>query len=878
MSNIGNKMKLFGLMGLLLMLATSVNANVFSNMVNHPDKPGLTYSFSEGVFNTLIANEDGWHVQDRILIDSRYDVPESIVLYDDGSGAIVAKQNRVSFIPFNEDGFSNGEFHVLLNLPDTFNNYQIKISSRHNLILVMGETYLVQYEIIENEAIEVGQYSVADFVLPNPFRSHLHPDGTIIDFSGRVYPWNGTNYTAPVTIARLAEMDYSDKLILDENDGLIVVEAYEGNLLQFNWPLTEEASGEVIASNWGWQQYGYRGISSDSSIVLAQSTPFNAWIFDPNDPTAYNNINYDYPHWLKSYHDIVDEHVFEFRPVLVDGVLWLGPLKIEQDGTDYRFDYFNPLSLSNFDLLLGGHGSSRWVNELQQLSSELAIGLSRYSLNNDGQIEAKTVLETQSQGEWAQFIMAEPLAENVFTLVLNPNNNQLYAQIYQGDELLSEFPVYNPGYFDGRPIYRGSSRPVISGNNYVYFEVFHKLFYCHIAQLEVISDCRQIEVEELIYPNIAAYKDGIIYWGSHRSRFITISHVDDELRVEEKWSEHFDEDCCVEKVFYNPLTDRLFVDDKELLADGRVAELSVDFKIPHFYNPNTGVAFGPGQSSGTAFGYKPNNDRYFQVEFNHYLYPEVGEYFFRAYLNNDLLVFDDRDSLTGIRVIKTPFLVNLDVDFNESEHIYSYEELIIPTSNVFTSEPDSSEIWLHAAGYDTVDQKNAVPYDDNIVFKINKEFSLEHDGSFPFSLAVEQGAWQVTLPLKTQLLNLNEAPVFDVVSEQVMAVADEYGGELLDIVTDIDGDTLSFTAEGLPPGLTLNGSYISGSPENSGSYVVIITATDPAGLSAQTQFKILVNEATLNLSNGGSSGGSLGYWFSIMLFGFRYFTFKYRFN
>ena len=61
--------------------------------------------------------------------------------------------------------------------------------------------------------------------------------------------------------------------------------------------------------------------------------------------------------------------------------------------------------------------------------------------------------------------------------------------------------------------------------------------------------------------------------------------------------------------------------------------------------------------------------------------------------------------------------------------------------------------------------------------------------------------------------------------------------------TDPEGQTLTFTAVGLPPGLTLSGSTISGTPQLQGAYAVTILAQDPQGASTTGTFTITINPA-----------------------------------
>jgi len=63
----------------------------------------------------------------------------------------------------------------------------------------------------------------------------------------------------------------------------------------------------------------------------------------------------------------------------------------------------------------------------------------------------------------------------------------------------------------------------------------------------------------------------------------------------------------------------------------------------------------------------------------------------------------------------------------------------------------------------------------------------------------------------------------------------------------------SFTAAGLPNGLTINAAgLISGTPTSSGTYTVTATATDSVNATASTSFTWTVNNAPVTVSNPGS--------------------------
>jgi hypothetical protein len=62
--------------------------------------------------------------------------------------------------------------------------------------------------------------------------------------------------------------------------------------------------------------------------------------------------------------------------------------------------------------------------------------------------------------------------------------------------------------------------------------------------------------------------------------------------------------------------------------------------------------------------------------------------------------------------------------------------------------------------------------------------------------------------------------------------------------TDPDGGAMTYTALNLPPGLSLTGSTISGTPSQSGVFGVTITARDPQNATASGNFNITINPAT----------------------------------
>ncbi len=77
------------------------------------------------------------------------------------------------------------------------------------------------------------------------------------------------------------------------------------------------------------------------------------------------------------------------------------------------------------------------------------------------------------------------------------------------------------------------------------------------------------------------------------------------------------------------------------------------------------------------------------------------------------------------------------------------------------------------------------------------------------------------------------------------------------------GQTLTYSATGLPAGLSINSStgLISGTPTTAGSYSVTVTATDTTGASGSASFTWTINSATGNtvtVTNPGSQTGTVG--------------------
>jgi hypothetical protein len=76
--------------------------------------------------------------------------------------------------------------------------------------------------------------------------------------------------------------------------------------------------------------------------------------------------------------------------------------------------------------------------------------------------------------------------------------------------------------------------------------------------------------------------------------------------------------------------------------------------------------------------------------------------------------------------------------------------------------------------------------------------------------------------------------------------------------TDSGGSALTYSAAGLPPGLSIGSSsgLISGSPSTKGHYNVTVMATDSSGVSGSTAFSWKVTGAGGGIGTGTSTGTS----------------------
>ncbi|ERT07040.1 hemolysin-type calcium-binding repeat family protein [Lyngbya aestuarii BL J] len=114
-------------------------------------------------------------------------------------------------------------------------------------------------------------------------------------------------------------------------------------------------------------------------------------------------------------------------------------------------------------------------------------------------------------------------------------------------------------------------------------------------------------------------------------------------------------------------------------------------------------------------------------------------------------------------------------------------------------------------------------------------------------ISVSDGTETIELPAFSLTVNgINDTPeVVDAIPPQTEAQqGEEFNLNTGDYFNDPDGEGLTYSAEGLPSGLSIDPEtgVISGTPDNDavGTYPVKVIATDPSGTSAETSFDLTI--------------------------------------
>jgi hypothetical protein len=168
----------------------------------------------------------------------------------------------------------------------------------------------------------------------------------------------------------------------------------------------------------------------------------------------------------------------------------------------------------------------------------------------------------------------------------------------------------------------------------------------------------------------------------------------------------------------------------------------------------------------------------------------------------------------------TPFTLNVSSNFSD----------IDPSDSLtFTATGLPSGLTISNAGVISGTPTNAAVGTHNITVTVTDQSGKTVSDTFAIAIS-----------------NTNDAPTASTVPNQTATEDAFFSINVKPYFTDIDGDTLSFTATGLPDGMTIsNTGIISGSASNAaaiaGAHTVTVTANDSNGGTVNTTFTITVN-------------------------------------
>ena len=125
---------------------------------------------------------------------------------------------------------------------------------------------------------------------------------------------------------------------------------------------------------------------------------------------------------------------------------------------------------------------------------------------------------------------------------------------------------------------------------------------------------------------------------------------------------------------------------------------------------------------------------------------------------------------------------------------------------------------------------------------VSGTLSYESAGTYPFTITVSDGTLTDSASITWTVVNVNRAP--SLVNPGDQTDLNGAGINLTVSVTDLDGDTPTFGATGLPPGLSINGGgLIAGTLTAAGSYDVTITVDDGSSGTDSVSFTWTVTHA-----------------------------------
>ncbi|MBU1823292.1 MAG: endonuclease/exonuclease/phosphatase family protein, partial [Bacteroidetes bacterium] len=93
----------------------------------------------------------------------------------------------------------------------------------------------------------------------------------------------------------------------------------------------------------------------------------------------------------------------------------------------------------------------------------------------------------------------------------------------------------------------------------------------------------------------------------------------------------------------------------------------------------------------------------------------------------------------------------------------------------------------------------------------------------------------------------NREPIATTIPDQTATAGNSFSLDITTAFSDLDNDVLTYTATGLPAGLTLTNGVISGMPTTVEVKSVIVTATDPGTLSTTASFTFTVLQGALKM-------------------------------